>query len=125
MKVVNLKENFFVDESVVERDVKIKDINVAEEIAKFPFIPYESRVFVVEEEIEQVGGLYVPPSARDNGEMQTNIGWVVGVGPDVLFCVPGDRIYYGRYSGALVMEKKYRVMNEKDILGKFKDARET
>lgn len=94
-------------------------IDIEKEIADFPLIPYTSRVYVVEEEIDKVGGIYVPPTARKDGEMQTNMGYVVAVADDVTFCSPGERIFYGRYSGAWVMDKRYRVMNEQDILGKF------
>ncbi len=103
----------------------VKKIDIQKEIADFPMIPYPERVFVIEEEIERTsGGLYVPHTSRKDGEMQTNIGWVVSIGEGVTFCKPGDRVFYGRYSGAWVLDMKYRVMNEKDILGRFKNARE-
>ena len=106
--------------SIVPPKVELKEMNVDTEIKEFPLIPYPTRVYVVEEEVEKFGGLFVPASSRKEGEMQTNIGYVVGVGESITFCAVRDRILYGRYSGSWVMEKKYRVMNEEDILGRFK-----
>lgn len=121
---LDLKPNFHWDEvsSIVDKsNAVIQKFDIANEILSFPLIAYPERVYVIEEEIIKTsGGLYVPSSARKDGEMQTNIGWVVAVGEGVDFCQPGDRIFYGRYAGAWVMEQKYRVMNEKDILGRYK-----
>jgi co-chaperonin GroES (HSP10) len=117
---VQIKENFYTAESPTTADVQFEKFDVQEEIMNFPLIPYAGRVFVVEEKVESVRGIYVPPSARVDGEMQTNIGWVVAVGEGVDFCSPGDRVFYGRYAGSWVLDMKYRVMNEKDIFGRYK-----
>jgi co-chaperonin GroES (HSP10) len=102
---------------------QIANIDIQKAIAEFPLIPYPERVYVVEEEIVKTsGGLYIPETSRKEGEMQTNTGWVVAIGDGVDFCQPGDRIFYGRYSGSWVMDMKYRVMNEKDILGRYKEV---
>ncbi len=98
------------------------EFDLAKEISNFDIIPYNGRVYVVQEDIERVGGIYIPDSAKKDGEMQTNIGFVVGVGEGVDFCKVGDKLLYGKYSGAWLFNKKYRVMNEEDVLGKFKDA---
>jgi chaperonin GroES len=97
----------------------IKEVDVEGVIAGFDLIPYGQRLVVVEKEVEQVGRLFVPETAKDR-EMATNEGWVVAVGNDVDFCSPGDVIYYGRYSGAKFErgEMRYRIMNEDDILGR-------
>ena len=97
----------------------IKEVDVPGLIDSFPIIPYGSRLYVVEKEVEQVGMIIVAQTSKDK-EMQTNEGWVIAVGDEVEFCRPGDEIYYARYSGAwcTVGEQKFRVMNEEDILGK-------
>jgi len=101
---------------------KYKEIDVTSAMQSFPLIPYPGRVYVVQAEVEMTsGGLYIPASAVKEGEMQTNFGWVVATGDGVVFCKPGDKIFYGRYSGSWVMDMQYRVMNEDDILGKFKE----
>lgn len=99
---------------------EIVEIDIEKEIADFPLVSYGSRLYVIEEQVIKSHGLYVPENARREGEMRTNIGIVVSVGDEVTFVKPGDRIFYGQYSGAWVMDMKYRVMNEKDILGRFK-----
>ena len=99
---------------------EMASVNIEKEIAEFPLIPYPERLYIVEDEVVMSHGLYIPESSRKEGEMQTNKGYVVSVGEGVTFAKPGDRIFYGQYSGAWVMDKKYRVMNEKDILGRFK-----
>lgn len=95
--------------------------DLAKAISEFDIEPYNGRIYVVQEDVESVGGIYIPDSAKKDGEMQTNIGFVVGVGPGVDFCKVGDKVLYGKYSGAWLFNKKYRVMNDDDILGKFKE----
>lgn len=101
---------------------EVDEIDVKKEIDLFPLIPYPRRVYVVEEKITRIGNIIIPEVSKTDGEMQTNIGFVVGIGEGVGFCGVGDKIFYGRYSGAWVLDKKYRVMNEEDILGKFKNG---
>jgi co-chaperonin GroES (HSP10) len=95
-------------------------IDVQKEIKEFPLIPVEGRIFVIEDEVVKSHGLYVPDSSRKEGEMQTNTGYVVSIGGKSDFVKLGDRVIYARFSGAWVMDRKYRVMNEEDLLGKFK-----
>lgn len=95
-------------------------VDVDKEIADFPLVPYGEKVYVKEDEILKYGSLFVPESSRKEGEMQTNMGTVLAIGDGVTFVKPGDRVFYGRYSGAWVLDQKYRVMNEEDILGRFK-----
>lgn len=100
----------------------IKNVNVEDEIERFDLELYGQRVVVLEKEVEKVGSLFVPDTAKTK-DMQTNEGWVLAVGPDVDFCQEGDVIYYARYSGAWFERgrgKRYRIMNEEDILGKVK-----
>lgn len=101
-------------------DYELIEVDVEKEIEEFPLHVYGERVYVVEEVITKAGSIYVPESAQKGGEMQTNIGYVVAVGPDCTFVKLRDRIFYGRYSGSWVLDKKYRVMNQEDILGVFK-----
>ena len=121
MQLREVKSNFFTEEDTQPKlNVEVASINIHQEISNFPLVPYPERVYVIEEEAVKVGSLYVPKSARKDGEMQTNTGYVVAIGEGVDFCSPGDRVFYGRYSGAYVMDMKYRVMNEKDLLGRYK-----
>lgn len=102
-------------------EVKYKTIDVEVEIAKAPLEPYADRVLVIEREVESVGLIEVPKSSRDS-EMKTNMGYVVAVGDSADWCSPGDLVYYGKYSGAWVSfgDKRYRIMNEDDLLGKVR-----
>jgi len=104
------------------KEVEYAAVDVKKEIEEFPLVPSAGRIYVIQAEVEKAKGLWVPSDKRKDGEMQTNIGWVIAVASDVEFCKPGDRVFYGMYSGAWVMDQKYRVMNEVDILGKFKNA---
>lgn len=95
-------------------------IDVDKEIEDFPLVPYTERVYVKEDEVLKSHGLFIPETSRKEGEMQTNMGYVIAVGDGVTFVSPGDRVLYARFSGAWVLNQKYRVMNEEDILGRFK-----
>jgi co-chaperonin GroES (HSP10) len=101
--------------------IVIKEVDVPGVIAGFPVIPYGQRLYAVEKEIDKVGLVIIPSTPGENS-MQTNEGWVIAVGGDVDFCIPGDEIFFGRYSGfrCVVGDQKYRVMNEEDILGKLR-----
>lgn len=100
--------------------VEMISIDIEKEIREFPLEPFWQRVYVIEDEVHKSHGLYIPESSRKEGEMQTNIGTVVAIADGVTFTSPGDRVLYARYSGAWVLDQKYRVMNEEDILGRFK-----
>ncbi len=110
-------------EHTSEDVVKYENVDVNAEIRDFPLVPSPGRIYVVQLKIAKTkGGLYLPEISKVDGEMQTNFGFVVAVAEDVTFCKPGDRVFYGRYSGAWVIDLRYRVMNEEDVLGKFKEA---
>ena len=97
------KVNFFNDTktAVVEEDKEeIVSVDVNKEIAEFPLEPYPGRLYVIEDDVVKSHGLFVPDTSRKEGEMQTNKGYVVAVGADIGFVKPGDRIFYGQYSGA-------------------------
>ncbi len=120
----DIEERDFSDKSEVRTFKQgredIATVDVKKEINDFPLVPYRDRVYVIEDEVIKSRGIIIPPSSRKEGEMQTNMGFVVAIGEGVTFVEPGDRIFYARYSGAWVMDMKYRVMNEEDILGRFK-----
>lgn len=99
-------------------EIVMFDVN--KEISNFPLVPYMKRLYVIEEEVVKSHGLFIPETSRKEGEMQTNIGLVVAIGEGVTFAKPGDRVLYARYSGSWVLNKKFRVMNEEDLLGRFK-----
>lgn len=105
---------------MIEEKNEIVKVDVEKEIADFPLVPYPERLYVIEDDVVKSHGLFLPETSRKTGEMQTNQGYVVAVGDGVNFVKPGDRVFYAQFSGAWVMDKKYRVMNEKDILGRFK-----
>lgn len=111
-------------ETVSETDVfgkeEILEVDIESEIKNFQLIPYPERIYVIEDNVVKSHGLYVPETSRRNGEMQTNQGYVIAVGEGCVFVKPGDRVFYGQYSGAWIMKQKYRVMNEKDLLGRYK-----
>ncbi len=102
-------------------EVKFKPIDVKAEIEACKLEPYGRRLVVVEREVEQVGSIIVAETSK---EMQTNTGYVVACGEDVdQWVQEGNLVYYGRYSGmwATIDGRKYRIMNDEDILGKIKD----
>jgi co-chaperonin GroES (HSP10) len=105
---------------VTQEEVEYKPVNIAQIIKDFPIVPYPGRVYVVQAEVEKSKGLYIPVSAQKEGEMQTNFGWVIACGDNVDFCKLGDKVFYGRYSGSWVLDMQYRVMNEEDLLGRYK-----
>ena len=97
-------------------------IDISGEINECPVIPVFERIVIKEFEVDKVGRLFVPEGAR-GGELATNEGLIVAVGEEVSDFLPGDHIYYGRYSGftCSLDGKKYRIMNREDIIGKVKD----
>lgn len=85
---------------------------------KFNYRMYPGRIVCKEITIEKThGGLYVPDAEGDSS-MRTNEGYVIAIGEGVDFCSVGDRVLYGRYSGAWfdLVDEKFRIMNEKDII---------
>ena len=102
------------------------DTLTAEEIAEFDLVPYDDRIVVKELKVEQVGLIHMPDSA--DKEMRTNEGFVIAVGTNVSFVAVGDRVYYGMYSGTWIprmgTKEVYRLMNETDLLGRVKTAKE-
>jgi len=104
-------------------EAELEHIDVDKEIEELKLHPVFSRIVVKEVEVQKVGSLYVPETSKD-GELQTNEGYVLAVGEDVERFKPKDHIYYGRYSGfwCRIGGKKYRVMNEEDVIGVIEDA---
>jgi len=107
-------------EVVLQPKVTVEQVDVKQLIDQFPYELYGQRVMAYEIEVETVSGLYVPEASKRDGEMRTNEGYVVAVGDEVTFCMPGDIILFGRYSGAWqeLEGKRYRLMNQEDILAK-------
>lgn len=129
--VTDRRQNYFIplpgptfSEFPIKEDVEYKVIDVPNLILEFPIIPYPGRLYVVQAEVEKSKGLYIPVSAQKDGEMQTNYGWVIAIGKDITFCELGDKVFYGRYSGSWVMDMTYKVLNEEDLLGKYKESEE-
>lgn len=100
-----------------------EEVDVKELINQFPYKLYGQRLMVYEKEVERVGGLYIPDTAKRDGEMRTNEGYVIAIGDEVTFCKLEDIVLYGRYSGAWqdVNGKRFRLMNQEDVLGKRKE----
>lgn len=94
-----------------------------EEIDAFDIEPLMFRLVVKELDPEKVGRLYIPDSAVMK---KSNQGWIVAAGPDVDLVHVGQLVYYGQYSGHVIMRgrRKYYIMNEKDILGVIKSPKE-
>lgn len=105
---------------IIESEVMTK-VDVDEECRKLKLKPVFSRIVIKEVEIEKVGALFIPETAKQGGELQTNEGYILAVGEEVESFKRGDRIYYGRYSGfwCRIKGEKYRIMNEEDIIGVF------
>ena len=91
--------------------------------------PLADRVVVKPlEETEQMrGGLYIPDTAKEKPQQ----GEVVAVGPGKMTdegkriepeVKPGDRVLYGKYSGAevTVADEQYLILRESDVLAVIK-----
>jgi len=99
----------------------MNNIDFEKERAELQLVPVFKRMIVKEFEVERVGHIIVPSSARE-GEMATNCGVILAVGDEVNAFAPGEVVYYGRHSGAwiTIKKKRYRIINQPDILGYFK-----
>lgn len=112
-----------------ERDEKIRNAPRKEKKApdhsKVTFNPFEDRVLVYPDPIEEVtkSGLYKPKEATDKEKML--VGTVIRFGPGKEQEMPVDfgmRVLYGAYAGTEVEFKqlpdvKYLVMRFADIFG--------
>lgn len=100
-----------------------EEVDVKEMINNFPYKLYGQRLMVYEKEVEKVSGLFIPEISKREGEMRTNEGYVIAVGDEVTFCKLEDIVLYGRFSGAWqdVDGKRFRLMNEEDLLAKRKE----
>jgi chaperonin GroES len=86
--------------------------------------PIGDRVLVepLDKEIEKVGSLYVPDTAKEKPQQ----GKIIAVGDGKrdgdklipLTLKPGDKILYGRYAGNEIKhdDKEYLIMSESDVL---------
>lgn len=107
---------------VLENAVE-SEIDLPKEVSNLPIVPVFSRVVIKQIEVEKVGSIYVPETSAKEGELQTNEGYILAIGEEVSRFSVGDKVYYGRYSGfkCTINSQKYRIMNEEDIIGVFKE----
>lgn len=84
--------------------------------------PLFSRIIAKRVEVEKVGSIYVPETATS---MKATEGDVVAVGDEVTTVKLGDKIFFGKYSGAEIERSgvKYVIMNEEDVLGIIKKGK--
>lgn len=93
------------------------------------FKPLGHRVLVVPDAIEEItaGGIVLATNTKGREEMAQVKGTVIAVGPTCWrgtgaenWCKAGDQIVFGKYAG-LPWEgadgKKYRILNDLDIVG--------
>ena len=77
---------------------------------------------VLEEELEKVGNLYVPDTAKEKPQQGTVVAVGEGKkdGADIipLTVKTGDKVLYGKYSGTEIKHdgKEYLIVSEQDIL---------
>jgi chaperonin GroES len=97
------------------------------------FNPGSDRILIepVEQAEKSIGGVFLPDTAKEK-PVQGN---VIAVGPGrttekgalvpITFYKVGDTVLYSKYSGSEVKleGKDYIVVSEKDLLGKFEDAK--
>lgn len=93
--------------------------------------PAGHRILVRMDEVETTtksGLIHLPESAKDRQEAAQTTGTLIAVGPNAWTCegekpwaTPGDRVYFAKYVGALVIDPetgvKYHLMNDEDIMG--------
>jgi len=79
------------------------------------------KVEKVKEQTE--GGIWKPPTAKDDEQLAATTGEVVAIGPsvDIAFndgpLKVGDKIKFAKYGGVLIDEEDFiRVINDEDIL---------
>lgn len=79
--------------------------------------PIRDLILVKPDDTEEVtkSGIYIPHDARTIQQW----GKVLDVGSDVTHVKKGNRVYFGKYSGAeiKVNDVKYLVFKEEDVLG--------
>lgn len=82
--------------------------------------PLFSRIIAKRVETEKIGSIYVPETATS---MKATEGEVLEIGSEVESLKVGDKIYWGKYSGAEIERNgnKYVIMNEEDVLGIIKN----
>jgi len=82
------------------------------------FVPMNGRVLVIPPAPEEVskGGIIIPDSAQEE-EMIGQVDCVCAESD----LTPGDFVVYGKYAGSEVAfdGKKYRVIPEEELFGKF------
>lgn len=107
--------------------LKIKDAPFTTSTIK----PAGHRILVRMDTVEtktSSGLIHLPESAKDRQEAAQTTGTLIAVGPNAWTCdgelpwaKPGDRVYFARYIGALVIDPetgdKYHLMNDEDIMG--------
>ena len=84
-------------------------------------VPLFSRIIVHRKEEEvTAGGIVIPKTTR---ELQATEGEVLAVGDEVDTVKVGDKVFFGKYSGAEIERERQRyiVMNEEDVIAKVKD----
>lgn len=81
--------------------------------------PLFSRIIAMRKEVEKVGSIFVPETATS---MKATEGIVMAIGNEVDSVKVGDKIFWGRYSGAEIERNgiKYIIMNNEDVLGIIK-----
>lgn len=95
--------------------------------------PAGHRILVRMDEVETKttsGLIHLPESAKDRQEAAQTTGTLIAVGINAWsydgekpWAVPGDRVYFAKYIGALVLDPetgvKYHLMNDADIMGVY------
>jgi co-chaperonin GroES (HSP10) len=104
--------------------VEVSEVRNIEEVRAviegFQLQPTPMRVVVLENPtVTKVGLIHLPNTQQ---ELISTDGFIIAVGEGVSLCKPGDRVYFGRYSGATAQigDKGFRIMNEEDLLGVWK-----
>ncbi len=84
--------------------------------------PLFSRIIAKRVEVDKIGSIYVPETANS---MKATEGEVMAIGDEVSAVKVGDKIFWGKYSGAEIErnKQKYIIMCEDDILGIIKKGK--
>lgn len=98
------------------------------------FVPLDLRVLVMPDPVEdKIGSIYVPDSAKEKAEYATIKATLIAVGENAWeeaaarsACftrpAPGDRVVIAKYGGILLDGedgRKYRIMNDTDVIAKI------
>lgn len=95
-------------------------IDLIKEIDNLDLIPVNGKILVKEKEVKQIGSIIIPETSK---QLRATEGTILAMAVDLeeddeINLSVGDEVFYGRYSGILVVREggEYYLMNADDVL---------